>query len=70
MGAAIMPATVASATPMANTTAWISLMLMPSDSVMSRLKAPARIFIPRRVLLISRYRPIASSTHTAIMNRR
>ena len=65
-----MPATVASATPMANTMAWISLMLTPSASVMSRLKAPARIFMPSRVLEISRYRPIASTMQTPDMNSR
>ena len=45
-------------------------MLTPSASVMSRLKAPARIFMPSRVFEISRYRPSASAMHTPDMNSR
>ncbi len=59
-----MPAMAARATPSANTTPWMRRMLMPSDSVISRLNAPARIFMPRRVLEMSRYRPRASAMHT------
>ena len=69
-GAATMPATAARPTPSANTMAWISLMFTPRDSAMSRLKAPARIFMPRRVLEISRYSATASAMHTPEMNSR
>jgi len=70
MGAAIIPANTASATPTANTTRYSSVMLMPSDCTISRLVAPARTIIPSRVLLISRYMPSASSKHTPETNSR
>ena len=56
--------------PKANTTEWINRMLTPSDSVITRLKAPARIFMPKRVLEISQYRPKASTKQTPDMNKR
>ena len=45
-------------------------MFTPSACAISRLKAPARIFIPSRVFEISRYRPSASTMQTAEMNSR
>src|SRR5438105_2634557 len=70
MGAAIMPASAASATPPANTMRYSRVMSMPSPRAMSRLLAPARIIMPRRVRLTTQYRPQATSTQAAEANSR
>ena len=66
----LLPASTASATPVANTTRYRNLMSMPSDCTISRLVLPARIIMPSRVRVSTRYMPIASTMHTAEMNNR
>jgi hypothetical protein len=45
-------------------------MLTPSAWTISRLLAPARMVMPRRVFWISRYMPAAISMQTIEMNTR
>src|SRR5436190_17961785 len=65
IGAAIMPASAASATPPANTTRYRSLISMPRPRTMSRLLAPARIIIPSRVRLTTQYSAPATTMQAA-----
>ena len=69
-GAAIIPASTASATPAANTTRYRNLMLTPIAWTISRLLAPARIIMPSRVRASTKYSPSATAMHTAEMNKR
>ncbi|MOA21242.1 hypothetical protein D3C78_1417250 [compost metagenome] len=70
MGAAIMPASAASATPAAKTTRYRRRMSMPRPRTMSRLLAPARIIMPSRVRLTTTYKATASTMQAAEANRR
>ena len=45
-------------------------MSMPNDCTISRLVLPARIIMPSRVRVKTKYMPAASARHTAEMNRR
>lgn len=70
MGAAIMPASAASATPMAKTMRYRRFTSMPRPRTMSRLLAPARTIIPRRVRWTTQYSASATSRHTPEANSR
>ena len=70
MGAEIMPASAASATPPAKTMRYSRRMSMPSPRTMSRLLAPARIIMPRRVRLTTQYSATASTMQAADAKRR
>ena len=65
-----MPANAAIATPAANTTRYRNLMSMPSDCTISRLVAPARIIMPSRVRVNTKYMPRASTRQTPEINSR
>ena len=60
-GAAIMPARAASATPPAKTTRYSWRMSTPRPRTMSRLLAPARIIMPRRVRFTTTYSATATT---------
>ncbi|KAG1245906.1 hypothetical protein G6F65_020976 [Rhizopus arrhizus] len=70
MGAAMVPASAASATPAANTNRYSLFTSMPSEPVISRLLAPARSIMPRRVREITQYSSSATAMPTAEMNSR
>jgi len=65
-----MPAKAARATPAANTTRYRKEMSTPSDCTISRLVLPARIIMPSRVRVKTKYMPMASRMHTPEMKRR
>ena len=70
MGAAIVPANAARATPNAKTNANSNRMLTPSEAAISRLLAPARIIMPMRVRWMTKYIARAMTMQTTVTNRR
>ena len=70
IGACISPARPASAAPSPNTSVNSSLMLMPSAPIISRLEAPARISMPMRVRITTRYSSAATASATTMIDSR
>ena len=70
MGPALTPARPASSAPSPKTRVYRSLMFTPRAPIISRLNAPARMRMPKRVRVNSRYRNTATSAPTTRMASR